>query len=250
MGVVTARLADHEYQVDEAEMSGTAYPVLVIDDHELFSSSLTLALRGEGFDARTLTVASVEDFLSLPATTPTGLVVLDLDLGWDANGRHVDGVDLIHGFRARGWMVLIVSGNDDWSGVAAAIAAGAIGSVPKSGSFGLLVRAVVTAAEGAPVMTNAEHRTWLERHRKYLAQVRHLSLRLARLSPREGEVLELLAEGMRAAAIAQHFVVSMPTVRTQIRSILTKLGVGSQLEAVALLRQQQEIDRRCGVRRS
>jgi DNA-binding NarL/FixJ family response regulator len=50
-------------------------------------------------------------------------------------------------------------------------------------------------------------------------------------------VLELLAAGMRAAAIAEHFVVSMPTVRTQIRSLLAKLEVSSQLEAVALVRQ-------------
>ena len=50
----------------------------------------------------------------------------------------------------------------------------------------------------------------------------------------------MLAEGLRAAAIAERLVVSMPTVRTQIRSILTKLEVGSQLEAVALLRQQPD----------
>ena len=73
-----------------------------------------------------------------------------------------------------------------------------------------------------------------------LAQERALSRRLSRLSAREREVLELLAEGMRAAAIAEHFVVSMPTVRTQIRSILAKLDVSSQLEAVALFRQQSE----------
>jgi DNA-binding NarL/FixJ family response regulator len=88
-------------------------------------------------------------------------------------------------------------------------------------------------------MTEVEHREWVDRHRRYLARERELSRRLARLSRREREVLELLAEGQRAAAIAARLVVSMPTVRTQIRSILTKLEVSSQLEAVALLRQQQ-----------
>jgi DNA-binding CsgD family transcriptional regulator len=68
------------------------------------------------------------------------------------------------------------------------------------------------------------------------------------LSPREREVLELLTEGMRAAAIAEYFVVSMPTVRTQIRSILAKLDVSSQLEAVALFRQQPETVARSGRR--
>lgn len=45
-----------------------------------------------------------------------------------------------------------------------------------------------------------------------------------------------LAKGQRAQAVADHFVVSLATVRTQIRAVLTKLEVGSQIEAVALLR--------------
>ncbi len=219
---------------------GRDYPVLVIDDHELYSTSLAMALRSEGFDARTLTVARVQDFLRRYDPEPVGLVMLDLDLGRDTDGNYVNGADLVSELRTLGWKVLIVSGSVDRPGVAAAIASGAVGSVPKSQSFDVLLDAVTTVARGDPVMTEAEHRGWLERHRRYLAQERELSRRLARLSPREREVLELLTDGMRAAAIADHFVVSMPTVRTQIRSILTKLQVGSQLEAVALFRQQPE----------
>jgi DNA-binding NarL/FixJ family response regulator len=168
------------------------------------------------------------------------LVVLDLDLGRDGDGRYLNGADLVDGLRARGWKVLVVSGSVDRPGVAAAIAAGSIGSVPKSESFEVLLRTVTAAAEGASVTTAAEHQSWLERHRRYLAQERELSRRLSGLSRREREVLGLLAEGMRAAAITEHFVVSMPTVRTQIRSILAKLEVRSQLEAVALFRQQRD----------
>lgn len=213
------------------------YPVLIIDDHELFSTTLTMALRSAGFHARTLPVVEIPDFLDRPANSPTGLVVLDLDLSQGADGRYVNGADLVEGLRARGWQVLVVSGSADQPGVATAIAAGAIGSVPKSRSFDVLLSTVITAAGGGSVMSEAEHQQWLERHRRYRAQERELSRRLSRLSQREREVLELLAAGMRAAAIAEHFVVSMPTVRTQIRSILAKLEVGSQLEAVALLRQ-------------
>jgi DNA-binding NarL/FixJ family response regulator len=214
-----------------------AYPVLIIDDHALFSTTLTMALRNAGFDARTLPVAEVRDFLATPPADPTGLVVLDLDLNRDAEGRYVHGADLVDGLRAAGWQVLVVSGSVDQPGTASAISAGAIGAVPKSFSFEVLLRTVIVAAGGAPVMSAVEHRQWVDLHRQYQEQERALSRRLSRLSNREREVLELLAEGMRAAAIAEHFVVSMPTVRTQIRSILAKLEVGSQLEAVALLRQ-------------
>ena len=65
-----------------------------------------------------------------------------------------------------------------------------------------------------------------------------LSRRLARLSGREREVLELLAEGCRAAAVAERLVMPVATVRGQIRDILATLEVGSQLEAVALLHRQ------------
>ncbi len=218
---------------------GAAYPVVIIDDHELFSTSLSIALRSRGFDAQTVTVAALPDFLGHEQGS-TGLVVLDIDLGQDADGRSINGADLVEALRTRGWKVLVVSGGADHPGVAAAVAAGAIGAVQKSASFDLLIRAVVTAAGGEPVMADSERRDLLERHRRHVERERELAQRLDRLSPREHEVLELLAKGMRAAAIAEHFVVSMPTVRTHIRSILAKLQVGSQLEAVALLRPQAD----------
>jgi DNA-binding NarL/FixJ family response regulator len=53
-----------------------------------------------------------------------------------------------------------------------------------------------------------------------------------RLSEREAEVLRALAQGLTVAGIARRSVVSEATVRAQVRSILTKLDVRSQLEAV------------------
>jgi ActR/RegA family two-component response regulator len=82
-------------------MPGAAgYPVLVIDDHELFSTSLTIALCNEGFDAQTIQVASIPTFLAGGEPRAAGLVVLDLDLGQDADGRWVNGADLVEGLRA------------------------------------------------------------------------------------------------------------------------------------------------------
>jgi DNA-binding NarL/FixJ family response regulator len=215
----------------------TGYPVLIIDDHELFSTSLTMALRALGFDAHQIPVARIRDFMSRSTGGPVGLVVLDLDLGRDSDGNWVHGSDLVKDLRGLGWKVLIVSGSVDQPGVAASIAAGAIGSVPKSSTFDRLTNTVVIAADNKPIMTEIEHQRWLALHRRYRAQEVELSRRLSRLSNREREVLELLAEGHRAGSIAERFVVSLTTVRTQIRAILTKLEVNSQLEAVALIRQ-------------
>lgn len=57
-----------------------------------------------------------------------------------------------------------------------------------------------------------------------------------RLAPRERDVLAALPEGQPAERIAVDAVVSVTTVRTRIRSVLTKLGANSQLAAVAKAR--------------
>jgi DNA-binding NarL/FixJ family response regulator len=219
----------------------TNYPVLIIDDHELFSTSLRMALRIQGFAAQQVPVGRLAEVMSLPCPAPTGLVVLDLDLGQDADGNWLRGADLVCGLRALGWEVLIVSGSVDKPAIAVAIAAGAVGSLPKSSSFESLLATVATVAAGRPVMTLAERQSWLHRHRTHAARERELSRRVSQLSAREREVAELLAEGYRAAAIAERFVVSMTTVRSQIRSILAKLEVSSQLEAVALIHQHRRM---------
>jgi DNA-binding NarL/FixJ family response regulator len=214
------------------------YPVLIIDDHELFSTSLRMALRGHGIEAHQVTPDSYQSILDRAATITPGLAVLDLDLGTGVDGQWLRGAEAVAGLRELAWKVLIVSGsNPDQPQTAAAIAAGAIGAVPKSSSFDTLLRTVVKAAAGQPVMTEVDYQRWLARDRDYRAQERELTQKLSRLSPREREVLDLLAEGHRAAVIADQFVVSMTTVRTQIRSILAKLEVNSQLEAVAIVRQ-------------
>jgi DNA-binding NarL/FixJ family response regulator len=212
------------------------FPVVIIDDHELFSTSLLIALKNWGVDASQSPVDGVSDLLVRRPHEPVGLIVLDLDLGANSDGRRVNGADLVEDLRAKGWAALIVTGSNDESSIAAAVARGAIGLVQKSSGFNVLLGAVLTAARGKPVMSAAERARWLELHKRYRARDRELTQRLSRLSPREREVLNLLAEGQRAAAIAERFVVSMTTVRTQIRSILAKAGVNSQLEAVALVR--------------
>jgi DNA-binding CsgD family transcriptional regulator len=61
-------------------------------------------------------------------------------------------------------------------------------------------------------------------------------LRWTRLTPRELQIVDRIAAGKRPASIAEEFVVSVATVRTQIKSILGKLELNSQLEVAALAR--------------
>jgi len=66
------------------------------------------------------------------------------------------------------------------------------------------------------------------------ASSEHQALRT--LTPREREILELIAAGLATRQIAERLVISAKTVKTHVQNILAKLGVASRLEAVALLR--------------
>jgi DNA-binding NarL/FixJ family response regulator len=119
--------------------------------------------------------------------------------------------------------------------VAAAIAAGAIGQVPKSAPFDALVDTVLKVVAGVPLMSEKERREWIELDAAERAEAGRRAELIGRLTARERFVLEQLAEGHRAVEIAAASVVSVATVRSQIQSVLAKLEVSSQLEAAALL---------------
>ena len=213
--------------------------VLVVDDHELVGSSMVLALLTRGIDAHRCRVTSTQDILeNADHIGRHGVVLLDLDLGLGSTGVRVDEIALVRGFSARGWRVLVVSAATDRRRVAAAVAAGAVGYVAKSAPLEDLLDTVSVAAAGQAVMPTAERTSWLALHQRESSAAHQVQAKLRRLTSRERQILELLARGERAAAIAETAVVSLTTVRSQIRSILTKLEVNSQLEAVALLRDE------------
>jgi len=203
-------------------------PVLVIDDHAIVATSLVLALRAQGIPAKRCPVTSEDAIVAeAQAGEERGLVLLDMDLGLD-----VDGADLVLPLKALGWQVLVVTGSSSRNRIAAAVVAGAIGWVSKTAPFEQLVQAAVAAAAGRSTLSERERRELVELNRGDRDRVRLLD----RLTAREREVLDRLTAGHRAAKVAEEFVVSVATVRSQIRSILAKLEVGSQLEAVALAR--------------
>jgi DNA-binding NarL/FixJ family response regulator len=216
--------------------------LLVVDDHELVRAALVATLRGEGIDAYACTHATIGGILAEARTLPPGVVLLDLDLGTGPDGAHIDGIDAVKGLRAAGWTVLVLTGNPGVRSarIAAAIAAGAVGQVPKISSFDVLLGTVRHVIAGTSVMTPEERRDWLDRDRAERLATRRRDGLLGRLTARERVVLQQLAEGRRAAEIAADSVVSVTTVRSQIRAILAKLEVSSQLTAVALQRAERE----------
>jgi len=213
--------------------------VLIVDDHDLVGTSLAYSLSAQGLRARRAAAVDVVGVLTEAADLPVGLALLDLDLGRDRSGRRFDGVDLVAPLTERGWRCIVLSSTADRSRVGAALAAGALAAVPKQAPLTLLLGKVRAAMAGLPVMAAEARQTLIDSFLVREAERREIAEKLDRLTRREREVLAELARGHRAQAVADRYVVSLATVRTQIRSVLNKLEVGSQLEAVALYRKAQ-----------
>jgi NarL family two-component system response regulator LiaR len=111
--------------------------------------------------------------------------------------------------------------------VEGALKAGAIGYLLKNVTADQLAEAIRSAHAGKPTLAPEAASVLM---RAASGEVRPGS----DLTPREHEVLELMAEGLSNPAIAQRLYVSRSTVKFHVSSILMKLGVEGRTEAVAL----------------
>jgi DNA-binding NarL/FixJ family response regulator len=203
--------------------------LVMIEDHELLAQSLQAALGVESIDVVRVWTDDRDKLLAEAMAAAPGLLLLDFDLGPDIGTAQ----GLIAPLKAGGFDVVMLTGVTDRLLLAECLEEGAIGVIDKSVSFDELLERVHVALENGALMTRHEREEMLSRLRVHRAQ-RERELRAFReLTTRESEVLGALMRGKSADAIADESVVSVATIRTQIRSILAKLGVNSQLAAVA-----------------
>lgn len=201
---------------------------LVIEDHALLGQVLVASLEQEGIKAYLTDGPTLDDILSAALEFRPNLALLDLDLGEAGDGR-----DLIAPLRDMDIEIILVTGSRNSVQIAEALEAGARGVVHKDKSFASLrdaIRAVMAGESGEYDADRQDLLSELRRHRE--ARTRTLAP-FQRLTAREKDVLGELSRGKSATAIAEDAYVSLSTVRSQIRSVLLKLGVSSQLAAVA-----------------
>jgi DNA-binding NarL/FixJ family response regulator len=203
---------------------------LIVDDHGVLADGLAMALVAEGLPAEVHVPSSAEGILEAVAGRRPHLVLLDLDLGLERGS----GVDLVEPLRALGPHVLVLTGSTDRIVQARCLEAGAVGVASKADPFDSLLDAIRRAVRGEPAMGRLRREELLDELRRDRAARSERMAPFERLTPREASVLLALAEGRSAEAIARASYVSLPTVRTQIRGILVKLGVSSQLAAVGM----------------
>jgi DNA-binding NarL/FixJ family response regulator len=205
--------------------------VLIVEDHELLAQSLSMALRADGLEVHRCPPSSADTVLAAVGEVRPDVVLLDLDLGAAIGSS----LPMVQPMAALGARVVIVTGITERHRLGECLEAGAVSVVSKSRPFEDLVAAVHAALSGRR-FEGYERAALVDEARRYREGERATHRVFERLTPREREVLAALMDGKPAEQIAREAVVSMSTVRSQIRSLLWKLGTNSQLAAVAMAR--------------
>jgi DNA-binding NarL/FixJ family response regulator len=197
--------------------------VLIADDHTLvragiralLESSPDLAVVGEAGDGR--------QAVEMARALAPGLVLMDVGMA-ELNG--IDAARQIHA-AAPGTRIVMLSMHEDRHYVFEALRAGAAGYVLKAAAFAELLSAISTVMGGknyvSPALSGMVMDDYISRAQGGVSQ----QSELGRLSGREREVLQLIAEGRSSAEAAERLRISVRTVDTHRHNIMVKLEIHS-----------------------
>jgi two-component system, NarL family, nitrate/nitrite response regulator NarL len=200
--------------------------ILLVDDHVVVREGLRMLLEINSDLVVVGGTARCGDALEIAAREHPAIVLLDLDLGAE------NGVDIIPGLTSGGALVLVLTGVRDEEMQRRAVVRGASGVVRKDQAAESLVKAVRCVHAGE---------VWLDREltasvfqemrQKIGAQpLDGEAARMASLTPREREIVGLVAQGHGTHTIADMLFISEKTVRNHLASIYEKLHVSERLE--------------------
>lgn len=209
---------------------GDGVRILLVDDDQLVREALLLTLKGHGIDAHAVTAFDVDTVLAAVDEHRPAVVLLDYHL------EETNSAPLIRPILASGPAVLMLTGESSAEVLGSCLELGAVGTILKRQPLDELVRAIELAVEGLAPQRPQERDDLIAASRSRRAEQEALLAPFQALSARERSVLTGLMDGLSAEEIASRDYVSLATVRTQIRAVLTKLDVTSQLAAVACAR--------------
>ena len=207
--------------------------VLLVDSHAMLTDALTVQL------------STAADLWVVGSTTPDDPRLLDMvrTVRPDVITTEIGPTPVATGGRLRTLRaayppahLVVLTGSHDCAQAVAAARAGAAAWVSKESSLDHLLEVLRGVPLGHAFYPPRQLGVVLRELREDVRRAHGCSARLDVLSHREREVLLRMVDGKRVSQIAAEAVVSTSTVQTHVRSILTKLGARSRLEAVSVAR--------------
>ncbi len=197
--------------------------VLIVDDHKIMRDGIKAILKPAlDLDVVGETDSGV-DAVQLVRKLRPDVVMMDIDLQ-GMSGIEATVEMMRHNPDTR---IMMLSMYDDEHSVISAVKAGARGFVLKRASDGDLIQALRTVAQGGSYLSPRVSDRLLERIQKGNVDESTQSLPLAGLSPREIQVLRLVADGKTSKEIAVMLDLSVQTIRSYRKAMMKKLNVNN-----------------------
>jgi DNA-binding NarL/FixJ family response regulator len=205
--------------------------VMVVDDQALVREGLTTLLDAAPGIEPVAAAADGEEAVRLAARHRPDVVLMDLRM------PNLDGVEATRRIRAElpGTEVVVLTTHADEASILDALGAGARGYLTKDAGIAEISRAVMAAAEHLTLLDPVVHSRLLAAASSGAQQPRTpapANQLPDDLTPREVEVLTLIAQGLSNREIAAHLVVSEATVKSHINHVLRKIGARDRAQAV------------------
>jgi DNA-binding NarL/FixJ family response regulator len=200
--------------------------VLIVEDHRVVAEGLA-ALINHQSDMKVVGEAgSVAEIFATMAELSPDVVLLDFRL---PDGTGAEAAAAIRQVRPEAKLIFLTREDSDAARFAA-VQSGASAFIHKSKAAAEVVVAIRDVARGRMLITPRTIATLIAKRRGIEAQLQSLTVR-------EKEVLRHMADGLSSRAVAAKLGISYTTVRTHIRSLGSKLGVHSKLEAIVKARE-------------
>jgi DNA-binding NarL/FixJ family response regulator len=204
--------------------------ILIADDHPMFRFGLRALLSAEPDTEILGEATNGQEAVTLAASLNPDLILMDINL------PHLNGIEATRQILKQnpGIGILIITMFEDDT-IFAALQAGARGYILKGAEGEETLRAIRAAANGESIFSPAV----AQRLAHFFAQSSSptAALPFRDLTPRERDILRLIAQGLTNTAIADRLVLSPKTIRNQVSLIFNKLQVTDRAEAIIKARE-------------